>query len=444
MEAAGALCAERIARRTSGPITVLCGPGHNGADGLVIARHLHARGYDVAVHVTPGRNSDLYREQLARLPVSPGPLRLEGTLVDALFGLGFAGPLRDDARRLIERVNAAPVRRIAIDVPSGLDADRGLGPAIRADVTLTLGLAKPGFFINEGPAYVGRLSRVNIGLPRALTKQIASTHGLYVGAAKDLPPRPPSANKTHFGHAALIAGRAGSWGAGALAADAAFRAGAGYVTWASFDQPLDILSHVPEVMTANLGDDAWLDRATAVGVGPGLGVGDATARLIERLKSKDVPVLLDADALTTCARFQLWPLPKHWVITPHAGELARLLDRDAGEIERDRFQAVVDANAKLGCVTLLKGYRTLVGDGRRVRVINAGGPALAKAGAGDVLTGLITGFMAQGLDSFRAACLGAFVHGRVADDFVAEGGHPAALRASDLARLLPRTLGGLP
>ena len=233
-----------------------------------------------------------------------------------------------------------------------------------------------------------------------------------------------------------MAGRAGTRGAGLLCADAAFRAGAGYVTWASHDAGHAALARLPEMMTARADDDAAWARANAVALGPGLGVGEDTLAAIERARASGHPAVLDADALTTCVRFKPYPLPANWVLTPHAGELARLLDAKASAIEADRFAAVARATALTGAVVLLKGFRTVVGDGRTFRVIHAGNAALAKAGTGDVLTGMIAGLLARGLGPFDAAAAAAYLHGRIADEWI-KTNDPSTLRASDLVDAIP-------
>jgi ADP-dependent NAD(P)H-hydrate dehydratase len=250
-----------------------------------------------------------------------------------------------------------------------------------------------------------------------------------------LPTRKDRTNKSDFGRLVVMAGSENMWGAGILAAQSAYRMGAGYVTWAGRDLPIEKLEQTPEVLTAALDDEKiWKTKTiSAYAVGPGLGVSEETAQLIRRLKNlKAEKVVLDADALTVCAKYKLFPLPKTWVITPHAAELARLIQMDVKEIENDRFGAALAAAKKVGCHVLLKGYRSVLAYEKRCMVISAGNSALAKAGSGDVLTGMIGGLLAQGLDTLQATATAAFIHGRLADEWLRMGFDKRALNPSDL------------
>ena len=276
---------------------------------------------------------------------------------------------------------------------------------------------------------------------------IATTYFLFTErlARRYLPARKETSNKSDHGHLLVIAGRPGFWGAGLLASGSGFRMGAGYVTWASFEPPYEVLRELPEVLTARLDDETlWKSSFSAVAIGPGLGAGADTARVIERLKAlKGIPVVVDADAITACVDHQLFPLPSHWVITPHTGELARLLKVDAQDIERDRIRATLEAFDKTKCHVLLKGYRSLIGFEKRCLIIHAGNSALAKAGTGDVLTGMIGGLLAQGLDTPQAAATAAYLHGRLADEWIRAGQDKSSMTASDLKSLLPQVVSRL-
>jgi hydroxyethylthiazole kinase-like uncharacterized protein yjeF len=468
MEAAGALAAAEISRLLGrkighGQITVVCGPGNNGGDGLVVARHLAMRSLRqsqrlkvllVGPHQSK-KHSNLFLVQLERarkvgldlVDVNSENLALlssSGLVVDALFGTGLKFPLEGLALCAVEKINQLMCPVVALDIPSGLDADRGVarGLAVRADLTLSFGVAKRGFFVSDGPSHVGRLIVLPIGFPRRLVKDVAlSTEAVDARLAKKLlPQRAKTANKSNMGHAAIFAGRNGMWGAALLAAISAFRSGAGYVTLASHSDPEAHLAAHPEVLTALIDDEVlWKHpRWTAVGVGPGLGVGVETEKTILRLLERgEKKVVLDADALTTLAQMQFRQLPASWILTPHAGELSRLIGVDAKIIEADRFHYAREAANRFGAIVLLKGYRTVIAAPDKTYIVLSGNSALAKAGTGDVLTGLLTGLLAQGLDSVRAAALGAYVHGRIADDWLASGRHRGALVASDVRDLLP-------
>lgn len=469
MESAGVLSAREIEQSffpelKRGTVALICGPGNNGGDGLVLARHLHSMGYrDLLVYITESDQvSDLFQAQLKRvelhgikvIPLSEQPeklnsLRSAELVVDALFGIGLNRPIDGEYLKLVDTVNSVKVPIVSLDCPSGLDCDRGnlLGHCINASMTLTYGLAKPGFFVSEGPSVVGQLRILPIGFPYESLRGVATTHFLFNDrlARRYLPKRSASANKTDHGHAVIIAGSEGMWGAGILASQAAFRMGSGYVTWASFEAPEKFLMEAPEVFIRSLEDKKnWLhDKVTAYGVGPGLGVGHSTAEILTQLKDQPHPVVVDADAITTCVESNLFPLPKNWILTPHAGELSRITKASSHEIEQDRFASALNAAEITGCHVLLKGFRSVLAYQDRVMVINSGNSALAKAGTGDVLTGMITGLLAQGLDTLQGASTAAYIHGRMADEWVRVGQNKRSLMASDLTHHLPQLISRL-
>ncbi len=467
MEAAGVSAAREIMQTflpelSRGGVAVVCGPGHNGADGLVVARHLHSAGHRRlrVFMVAPGAaRSEAFSTQLERvvrqgIPVTdlitdPSELpKIKGAalIVDAIFGVGLNREVTAPFAAIIDVMNEAVAPKLSLDTPSGLNCDTGMtmGRAVRAGMTLTFSLAKPGFFVSEGPAHVGRLRTLAIGQPRKVLLEEARTHYLFGEklARRNLLPRADLSNKSDHGKLLVLAGREGYWGAGLLASASGFRAGAGYVYWAGFEAPYAMLKELPEVLTGNIADEnLWRTSFTAACVGPGLGVGAATAQVIERLRRiKDLPVVVDADAITACVEHKLFPLPAHWILTPHAGELARVLKISAAEIEGDRFHAAKLGARIAGCHVLLKGFRSVLAYKDRCVVIHSGNSALAKAGTGDVLTGIIGGFLAQGLKPLKAAAAGAYLHGRMADDWIRDGKDKAGLTASDLKELLPRAL----
>ena len=470
MEAAGALAAREIdltflPELTRGAVTVVAGPGNNGGDALVVARHLHSSGYrDLQIFTIAPRDSQsaLFKQQLKRcelagirivdlteIPERVQQIKSSELIVDGIFGIGLAKPVSAPYLAVIEAMNSSKAPKVSLDTPSGLNCNTGRveGTAVRAALTITFGLAKPGFFVSEGPAHTGKLRVLPIGFPFEALRGIATSHFLFNErlARRYLPARKETANKSDHGRLLLIAGRPGFWGAGILAGSAAFRMGAGYVTWASFESPLEVLKEIPEILTAQVHDDVlWQQKTSAVAIGPGLGTGKETAALIERLKElKDVPVVVDADAITACVEHGLFPLPAHWVITPHAGELARILKVHAQDLEKDRFQACFEAYAKTKCHVLLKGYRSLIAFENRCMIIHAGNSALAKAGTGDVLTGMIGALLAQGLDTLPATSTAAYLHGRLADEWLRSGQDKSSLTASDLGKILPQIVSRL-
>ncbi|MGE0764071.1 MAG: NAD(P)H-hydrate dehydratase [Bdellovibrionales bacterium] len=466
MEAAGAVAAREIDQAffpelARGMTAVVCGSGNNGGDGLVVARHLHSAGHRDLIVFTIGQNpTELFELQIDRVkrqgirvvnlnetPDKMEQLRSSALIVDAIFGIGLSRPLEGEYVRLVDVMNSAKKPIAALDIPSGLDGDTGRaeGSVVQAAMTFTFGLAKPGFFVGDGPQHVGKLKVLPIGFPYEALRGVATSHFLFTEklARRYLPKRQDTSNKSDHGHLLLLAGREGMWGAGILAAGSAYRMGAGYVTWASHVSPGFQIAELPEMLTAVWnGRATWESRkATAVAIGPGLGVGQGTADMINELKSHFLgPVVLDADAISTCVQYNLFPLPKHWLLTPHMAELARVLKMEVRDLERDRFAAALKGAEASGCHVLLKGYRSVLAFEQRCMVIHAGNSALAKAGTGDVLTGMIGALLAQGMDTLQGAATAAYIHGRMADEWVRLGNDRRALSASDIREHLPQLL----
>lgn len=465
MEAAGVSAAREIEQAfypeiNRGRISIICGPGNNGGDGLVIARHLHSAGYrDLAVFLLSPKKSrsNLLNEQIIRLSLQgiklidalEEPHVLEkiissSLVIDALFGIGLNQKVSGEYAQAIQLMNQVKVPVISLDTPSGLECDTGmiLGVAVKASMTLSFGLGKPGFFISEGPSHIGRLRILPIGFPYELLRKVATTRFGFSEkiARRYLPKRSDLSNKSTYGHALILAGRDGFWGSAILSSTSAFRIGAGYVTLSSFDDASRVVNETPETLIAKHFDlDALLlKKITAIGVGPGLGVSDQTAELIQELKRRNFQnVVIDADAITTCVNYKLFPLLKNWVMTPHAGELSRVLGIPSEKIEQDRITACENAARLTGCHVLLKGYRSVLADEKRSLIILSGNSALAKAGTGDVLTGMITGLLAQGVPVVQATATAAYLHGRLADEWIKLGGDKRSLLASDIRDQLP-------
>jgi NAD(P)H-hydrate epimerase len=430
-------------------VLLLAGPGHNGADGFVVIRHISKFISDIDIMTVSDSDRPLWKAQRERLPGSVHFLPLQPVtkkydlIIDALFGIGLNKNLEGVYASCLQSLKQQPAPLLSLDAPSGLDVSTGkiLGASARATHTLTFAIAKSGFFVNEGPACCGRIHILDIGIPRQIVRALADSdfsvskkwvrqHRPHFGVA---------VNKSKRGRSLLLAGSKEYPGAGVLCARAALRAGSGYALLASQNAPVSSLEN-PDFLVRDLQDSKLSDfHFDAVAIGPGLGTGPSTRHWIEELKKHHVEkVVIDADALTVCMEQDLFPLPPSWVATPHAGELSRILGLAAAEIEGDRFRFAREGQKKIGCQVLLKGYHSVLCTGDKCIVIPTGNPALAKSGTGDVLTGMITAFMAQGLGTTRAALMGCYFHGAAADLWVREGRDPAAFLASDLIETLPR------
>ncbi len=488
MERAGSAVAAAVERvAPDGPVTVLCGKGNNGGDGFVVARLLREAGREVAVVLVGGAPEELRGdalENLRRLP-GDGPLRLDGrpwradagdaaaartaaglssllagraAIVDALLGTGFAGEPRGKIAEAIAALSAADALLVAVDVPSGVDASTGAvaGAAVRADVTVTFHAAKPGLWIRPGKAHAGRVEVAAIGIPRGAPGDAAA--GLIDPVALALLPRRASeSTKFVSGHVIVAGGSRGLTGAPAMASRGAMRAGAGYVTALvpTSQQPVLASSGIPELMTRGVPeDDGGLceqavepaleagGRGGALALGPGLGRSESAFAFARRLaREAELPLVLDADGLNAHAGAieQLAGRPAGTVLTPHAGELGRLLEIDSREVEAERLRHVRDAAARAGSIVVLKGDDTLVADpGGRVAVSRGGSPALATAGTGDVLTGVIAALLAQRLEPFAAAAVGVLLHARAGRLAARAAGAAEAVVAGDVIEALGR------
>jgi hydroxyethylthiazole kinase-like uncharacterized protein yjeF len=477
MERAGA-GVTRIVERLApdGAAVVVCGKGNNGGDGLVVARLLREAGRSVTVvcAAPPEDFAGDARVNLERLP-GEGPLELgEGrtraeqmlaeasVIVDALLGTGFEGEPRGAVGEAIEVVNAARAQVVSVDIPSGVDASTGVasGAGVRAAVTATFHAAKPGLWIAPGKTHAGEVERIDIGIPRGWPGP--ATIGLIAPSVFGLLPR-RGAESTKFlsGHVLLAGGSRGLTGAPRMAAHAAMRAGAGYVTAfvpASL-QAILATAGPPELMTRGLHDeDGGLtaegvqdvldagERGGALALGPGLGRSDGAVQFARELaREAKIALVLDADGLNAHAGRlgELSTRSAPTVLTPHAGELGRLLEVGSEEIERERLRHVRAAAEEARAVVVLKGDDTLIADpSGRVAVSPGGTPALATAGTGDVLTGVIAALLAGGLAPFDAAAAGVSLHAQAGREAARRQGAAEGVLASDVIAALPVARGG--
>ena len=450
MENAGRVVADAIAARFKPcTVTVLCGPGNNGGDGFVVARHLDESGFTVRVahDADPKGDAKAMSDQWKGTRVALEPEALDGAklVVDGLFGAGLSRPLEGAHAQMVEVLNDLPV--VAIDVPSGISGDTGQplgGVYVKAALTVTFFRKKPGHLLLPGRVLCGEIVVADIGIPaEAANTQLHEN----APALWQFPWPQLEGHKYSRGHCVVVSGPVHATGAARLAARAALRVGAGLVSVASPPDAVAVnAAHLTAIMikvfegAAKLGAQLSDKRLNAVALGPGLGVGKDTRDLVTTVLKSGAATVLDADAITS---FQDEPqtlfslLDDRCVLTPHEGEFERLfpglLDRSASKLEAARAAA-----AQALAVVVLKGADTVIAAPSGKAVINANAPPfLATAGAGDVLTGLIAGLLAQGMTAFDAACAGTWLHGAAAGLF------GPGLIAEDLPEMLPRVLGQL-
>lgn len=462
MQRAGAACWAELQRMSGGAppdcLHVVCGSGNNGGDGYVLARLALAAGWPLRVWqvgAAPSRGDAVQaladwhraggREQAWRADalVASGLLVL---IADAIFGTGLSRPVEGEAAEAIAAINAAGAagaRVLAVDLPSGLDADRGrpLGLAVRAQRTLSFIGHKAGGFLGAGPDYCGALRLDRLELPdRLFAEEPPLFRLLSPGELRAaLPPRPREAHKGASGHALLLAGDAGMAGAALMAGRAALRSGAGLVSVLSHPGHAGALvAAQPELMVSGWlpGDElrAKLAAAKAIALGPGLGQGAWGRALDSAALDAELPMVLDADALNLLAE-RPRRLRADTVLTPHPGEAARLLACTTAEIQADRLAAVRALRERYGAVVVLKGAGSLIA-GEQIWLCPYGNPGMAVGGMGDALTGVILGLLAQGLVAEDAARLGVLIHALAGDAAAARSG-PRGLLPSDLIAELP-------
>ena len=432
-------------------IVVACGPGNNGGDGYVLARHARDSGREVRVLRLPGhlpatvlaqRACDDYLASGGRIvePDAQAALMDADLIVDALFGIGLSRAPDPATTALMDAINAQSAPVLSLDVPSGIDARTGNAPgaAIHALRTLQFLAAHRGLCTGDALEHVGTPELATLDLPATLFEGVdAGAFACTVDALRGrLPLRARNSHKGHNGHVLCIGGDHGGGGAVLLAADAALRCGAGLVSVATRGEHVAaLLSHRPEVMAhaAVSGDDiqALLARVDVVAIGPGLGQLAWGRNLFDRVMACDKPRVLDADALNLLAQAPRFLTPAD-VLTPHPGEAARLLGCDTAGIQRDRFAAAKALCERFGAQVVLKGAGTVIASpGKPPVVIRAGNPGMAVGGMGDLLTGCIAGLLAQGLSPPDAATTGALLHASAGDAAADQDGERGLL-PSDL------------
>ncbi len=470
METAGAALAAAAEKASGGgPIRIVCGKGNNGGDGLVAARLLRDWGHDAealllwpAAELSGDAAANLGRLDGVAREVAPEalPVALEGSgsVIDAIFGTGFDGVPRDPAAAAIGAVNGCGAPVVAADIASGVDASTGeaAAMAVRADATVSFHAPKLGHWISPGKRCTGELNVVPIGIPEGAPGE--RTAGLIRPEVLRLAPgRDARSTKFTSGEVLVVGGSRGLTGAVCLAAEAAIRAGAGYATVAV---PADLEAifevKLTEVMSRGFGaaegrlgaGDAGAiaevaASAAAVVLGPGMGRDGATLALARALAERvEAPLLVDADGLAAYAGDPdaLAGRAGPTVLTPHEGELARMLGLESADVAARRLDSVREAAARSGAVVVLKGDDTLVAHGNQLAISRGGAPALATAGTGDVLSGTVGALLARGMGAFEAACAGVEAHqcaGRIAAQRI---GSAESVIAGDVVEALPEAL----
>ncbi|WP_449244311.1 NAD(P)H-hydrate dehydratase [Desulfobacca acetoxidans] len=461
------------------PVVVLAGRGNNGGDGFVVSRYLANAGFEVVVLLLAeksqiGGDARINLEVLEHLLVPVREitsaaalqeqvplLKSAALLVDAILGTGLNSDVKGLYRDAVVLINEVATPVLAIDIPSGLSADTGqpLGMAVAADVTVTYGFPKIGQVLPPGRDLVGRLWQVDISIPPDLAEISVMELSEASGLRQFLPRRPVDSHKGTFGHLFVLAGSVGKTGAAALCGEAALRMGAGLVTVgvpASLNPILEV--KLTEAMTLPLtevqGVQALGKRAleeiaadwpgkTALAVGPGLGRHPETVELVRQLvRRSTLPVVVDADGLNALAHDvdSIREAAAPVILTPHPGEMSRLLGATTKDIQADRLGAARELAERSQAIVVLKGAQTIVASPMgKVMINTTGNPALAQGGAGDVLTGMIGGLLAQKVDPFNAACLAIYLHGLTADVQAAWQGD-CGLLASELLDQIPHVI----
>ena len=491
MENAGSAVVRTIRRDFPGckNIGIFVGKGNNGGDGLVVARQLALAGRistqsmgtrvqiflvsppdrftgDALTNLQIAQNLNLSIEHLfseADLDRMQNQMIACDLIVDSIFGTGLRGPVRGYIANIIEHINANDSPVVAIDLPSGLEADTGVaeGACIRADYTVTIGLPKRALLLHPGVEMAGQLEVVDIGFPQTVidAQKIQVNWTQPEDAIKWLPSRPRHSHKGTYGRVFVVAGSTGMTGAAALTSEAALRIGAGLVTLGAPKSLNSILEvKLTEVMTLPLPETPegslvleaksqildFVERTSSVlAIGPGLSQHPQTVELIHSLvRENNTPTVIDADGLNALSKTRdlLSALSPQTVLTPHPGEMSRLINRSVREVERDRIGVAQGFAQEHNLTLVLKGAPTVIAGGNgEVWLNSTGNPGMASGGMGDVLTGLIAGLMAQGVPSYDAAVLGVYLHG-LAADIVAKSIGMHGLMATDVLNVVPQAI----
>lgn len=452
MERAALAVAEEIGRHftrqgeTRGSALIVCGRGNNGGDGLAIGRMLWQKGYQATILMPPG-NGELSEETRVQKEILGNygiavtdvmPSQRFDVIVDALFGIGLAREVKGIYREYIEGMNEKTGLKIAVDIPSGIHADTGevMGVGFRADITVTFAFAKLGLLLYPGAEYAGRVLVKDIGISRhSFLGELPSVYSVGTGELGQIPARKAYSNKGTFGKVLTVAGQKNMAGAAYLSGKASYVTGAGLVKVFTEEANREILQGLlPEAILATYDGTEQIEEpleealswATVAVAGPGLGTGETARKLVQfLLKEANIPVILDADGLNIVAESLEWlkEAKAPIIVTPHLGELSRLTGSSIPQIQQHLLEAAQAFAAEYHVICILKDARTVTAlpDGRAY-VNTSGNHGMATAGAGDVLTGVLAGLIAQGMDLEQAAPVGVCLHGAAADWQAAELG----------------------
>ncbi len=469
MENAGQAVVEVLsARDLAKKILILAGKGNNAGDGFVVARLLGERGISVQICLTTdekefkGETAQNF-QKLKKLSIPIVQYSKKEFLkilvhadlvIDALFGTGIHSPLNSHYRSLIRMLNKKNIPVLSMDIPSGVHGDTGevMGEAVKATWTVTFGLPKVGLLVPPGMDAVGKLVIKNIGFPQALLDSVSSS--LFYLQKKDvqakLPTRTKSAHKGAFGHALVIAGSPGKGGAAVMTVQSAFRSGVGLVTLLTHPKSLKVIapqvkeSFLESFVTYEEHYKKYIKNKSAVALGPGVGFSKEAKNLLKwTLKYSKAPVVIDADGLTLLAQNLKWlkETKAPVILTPHPGEMARLLGKTTKEVQRARIEVAAQFAKKYQVILVLKGAGTVIAMPQgKIYINSTGNPAMATAGMGDVLTGMIVSLLAQGMKSEEAVKLAVYLHGAIADEWVFKNKATRGLLASDIIQALPAAI----
>ncbi len=446
MKRAAQACVTALLERSSElrKVAVFCGSGNNAGDGFIIAALLADKGYQVNVCLVgnkpvqgtdAGLAYDFCEQSQATFTSQEAAIDGAEVVVDALLGTGIAGDIRPAFAAAIELINASEAKVLAVDLPSGLSADTGKKstPCVRAGLTVTFIANKLGLMTCDGPEVVGELLLDDLAVETAGVPavSVAASCLSYDQLITALPRRDRNAHKVSHGHLLVIGGNHGMAGAVAMAGEAALSAGAGMVTVATYPgNEQVVVSRRPEVMARGVASEAellpLLARCTAIVIGPGLGQDEWSRILFNAALSAGLPLVIDADGLNLLAAVKPDSTSVNWILTPHPGEAARLLNVESSVVQADRYSAIKRVHSAYGGVVLLKGAGTLI-RGEQTTLCPYGNPGMSVAGMGDVLSGVIGGLLVQGLKPEAATQLGAVVHSYAADKRVERQGERGLL-----------------